>query len=101
MSHPQYPMSSKELLKYVLESAPKGSLKDLSGIANTPTSKDTKIGEGGFADVYVTSAKIKGKIVVIKLLRINGEASLHCKGRYVVRVSSSVYSSKKETVLKE
>ncbi len=79
-------MSSKDLLRYLLETAPKGSLKDLSAIVDVPTTKDDKIGEGGLTDVYTTSAEIKGKVVVIKLLRIRDEDALHCKGPFVVRV---------------
>lgn len=82
--HPQYPLSSEDLLKYVLKSAPKGSLPDLTGVI--PSSKDlgNTIGKGGFSEVF--TAKIKGKEVAIKLLKIDYGEVFHCKGRFVVRV---------------
>lgn len=80
---PQKPKSSKELLKYVLESAPEGSLKDLTEIVHVDTKNDRVVGRGGFSDVYEGSMPISGTTVVIKLFR------LHCEGLDGVKVCFS------------
>ena len=76
------PKSSGELLKYVLETAPEGSLKDLTETVYVDTKKDRILGRGGFSDVYEGSIPISGKNVVIKLFR------LHCEGLDGVKVSA-------------
>jgi len=58
------PESSKALLKYVLESAPEGSLKDLSGIVRLEGTKPQTV--GGFSEVYKCS--FKGKYIAVKKL---------------------------------
>ncbi len=73
------PKSSEELLKYVLESAPEGSLKDLSRVVK-PTKDTDAIGEGGFSVVYQCS--IEGKDIAVKQLRLSEESET-----FVIRVS--------------
>ncbi len=51
--------TSRELLEYVLESAPEGALKDLSDIMVSlkPKDGDHTIGQGGFSNVYKGSIR--------------------------------------------
>lgn len=84
-SHPQEtsqrkPKSSEELLKYVLESAPEGSLRDLSRIV--PTSHTDEIAEGGFSEVHKGLIQIKGKDVNVAIKHLK---SIESK-QFVVKV---------------
>ncbi len=69
------PTLSGELLKFVLESAREGTLKNMSGIVK----QMSKVGEGGFADVF--RCTIEGKDIAVKRLRLGRES----KG-FVVKV---------------
>lgn len=87
-THAQYRMSSAELLRYVIRSA--GDLvEDLSPIFDGLSIREGEtIGDGGFGVVSKATKKIKGKTVVIKLLKFNqGGSTPNCKGEIVVRVS--------------
>lgn len=75
------PESSHELLEYVLNTAPKGSLKNLTNLLHVDTSKVTIIGCGAFSDVYKGTHPIFGSNTALKLFRI------HCEGLDGVKVT--------------
>ncbi len=81
------PSKPEELLAYVLESAPEGSLENLSNIVSVPRNKTDKLSEGGFSEVYRPKDKIpiRGKWVnvVIKSLTLPEKTDLE----FVTRVS--------------
>lgn len=78
------PGSPEQLLKYVLESAPDGSLKNLSSYGILKGEVE-QIGIGGHAKVYKDLIRVKGKDIAVKKLK-EGSRELVIKVRILLKI---------------